>query len=320
MRSPALGGILAFLALIILVLAWSSLYVVRQTQFALPIRLGEPLQPKLQPGLYFKAPFTDNIVLLDKRILDLDTQPLEVIANDQKRLVVDAFTRYRINDPLAFYQNFTDTDRAELRLIDIVNSAVRRVLGQSSFLDLVRDKRNDLMGKIRTEVNNQMSPLGIDVVDVRIRRADLPEANSQPVFERMKTQRSQEAAQYRAEGGRQNQRIKAEADRQVQQILGEANGAAEQIRGAADAEKVRIFADAYGRDPEFFAFYRSLQAYSDSLAPGPRANGTPQPQARFVLRPDSEFFRYLLNPAGSGPKAPAAPDKPAPAPTPAPTQ
>jgi len=316
MRSPAIGGILAFLVLILLVLAWSSLYVVRQTQFALPIRLGEPLDPKLEPGLYFKAPFTDNIVILDKRILDLDTQPLEVIASDQKRLVVDTFTRYRINDPLAFYQNFTDTDRAELRLIDIVNSAVRRVLGQSTFLDLVRDKRNDLMGKIRTEVNTQMSPLGIDIVDVRIRRADLPDANSQPVFERMKSQRAQEAAQYRAEGQRQNQRIHAEADREVQRVLGEATGAAEQIRGAADAQKVRIFAGAYGRDPEFFTFFRSLQAYTDGLKPG---------QTRFVLRPDSEFFRYLLNPSGIS-KAPAAADKPAaaatpaPAPTPAPAQ
>jgi len=290
MRSSAYGGIAAFVVLILVVLAWSSLYVVRQTQFALPIRLGEPKQPRLQPGLYAKIPFTDNIVYLDKRILDLDTQPLEVIASDQKRLVVDAFTRYRINDPLAFYQNFNDTERAELRLTDIINSSVRRVLGQSTFTDVVRTKRNELMLKIRDDVNQQMSGLGIDIVDVRIRRADLPEANSKAVFQRMQSERAQEAAQYRAEGAQQKQRIQAEADRQVSQILGEANGSSEQIRGSADAQKVRIFADAYGRDPEFFSFFRSIQAYSDGLKPS---------QTRFILRPDSEFFRYLFNPSAS---------------------
>ena len=302
MRSSAFGAIVAFVLLVVAVLAWSSLYVVRQTQFALPIRLGEPLPPKLQPGLYFKAPFTDTIVLIDKRILDLDTQPLEVIASDQKRLVVDAFTRYRIVDPLAFYQNFTDTDRAELRLSDIINSALRRVLGQSTFLDVVRNKRSELMTKIRTEVNQQMRGLGIDIVDVRIRRADLPDANSQAVFDRMKTQRAQEAAQYRAEGAQENQRLRAEADRQVAQLLGEANGAAERIRGAADAAKVSIFADAYGRDPEFFAFYRSMQAYTEGLKPA---------QTRFILRPDSDFFRYLFNPTSAKPPVPPATTTPA---------
>jgi modulator of FtsH protease HflC len=307
-RTSTFSAIAAFVALIIIVLAWSSLYVVRQTEFALPIRLGEPLQPKLQPGLYFKVPFTDNIVRLDKRILDLDTQPLEVIASDQKRLVVDAFSRYRIIDPLAFYQNFTDTDGAEQRLNDTISSALRRVLGQATFLDVVRNRRDELMGKIRTEVNQQMSGRGIDIVDVRIRRADLPEANSQSVFDRMKTQRAQEAAQYRAEGAQENQRIRAEADRTVAQLLGEANGSSETIRGDADAQKVRIFAKAYGPDPEFFAFYRSLQAYTDSLK---------ATQTRFILRPDSDFFRYLFNPTASpvlpAPATPATPPTTAPA-------
>lgn len=305
MKSSALGAIGAFVALVLVVLAWSSLYVVGQTQFALPIRLGEPLQPKLEPGLYAKVPFTDNIVFVDKRILDLDTPTLEVIAYDKKRLVVDAFTRYRVTDPLAFYQNYRLQDVAESRMNDIINSAVRSVLAQAPFVDVVRTRRNELMARIKSEVNKQMSPNGIEIVDVRIRRADLPDANSQAVFERMKTERAQEAAQYRAEGLQEYQRLRAEADRQVSRLLGQANGAAANIRGDADAQRTHIFADAYGRDTEFFTFYRSLQAYTDSLKAG---------QTRFVLRPDSEFFRYLF------PKAEAAPAAPAPTVPSAPAQ
>jgi membrane protease subunit HflC len=304
-KTSFFGGAAAIVLLVIAIIAYMSLYTVPQTQFALPLRLGEPKQPKLEPGLYVKTPFIDNIVYIDKRILDLDTPPQEVIANDQKRLVVDAFARYRVTDPLRFFQSLGSIQGAELRLNNIMNSAVRRVLGQASFLDVVRENRAGLMGKIKDEVNREASGFGVQIVDVRIRRADLPEANSQAVFQRMQTERQREAAQFRAEGSEQAQRIRAESDRSVARVLGEANGAAEQIRGSADAERSRLFAEAYSRDPDFFAFFRSLQAYTESMKPA---------QSRFVLSPDSDFFRYLRSPdggtkpAGSSPAAtPGAP-------------
>jgi modulator of FtsH protease HflC len=307
------GGAAAIVLVAIAIIAWLSLYTVPQTQFALPLRLGEPMAPKVDPGLYVKAPFIDNIVYIDNRVLDLDTLPQEVIANDQKRLVVDAFARYRVIDPLKFFQAVGSIKGAELRLTNILNSAVRRVLGQSSFLDVVRDDRAGLMVKIRDEVNRESTGFGIVVTDVRIRRADLPEANSQAVFQRMQTEREREAAQFRAQGGEQAQRIRSEADRSVARITGEANGAAESIRGAADAERNRIFAEAYSRDPQFFDFYRSTQAYRDSLKPA---------QTKLLLSPDSEFFRFFRNPSGGPPGTgapqppaqPAAPSAPAPAP------
>jgi membrane protease subunit HflC len=308
MKSVA-GGTAAIILAVLAFLAYSSLYIVPQTQFALPLRLGEPQQPKLDPGLYMKAPFIDNVIFLDKRILDLDTPAQEVIASDQKRLVVDAFARYRITDPLRFFQTLNSIAGAELRLRNIVNSAVRRVLGQASFSDAVRDNRSGLMQRIREEVNREGVGFGIAIVDVRIRRADLPEANSQAVFQRMQTERQREAAQFRAEGSERAQRIRAEADRAVAKTLGEANGAAEQIRGAADAERNRIFADAYNKDPEFFAFSRSLQAYEAGLRQG---------DTRLVLNPDSAFFRYFKDPAGTA-EAPVPVPVPSPAPAPATT-
>ena len=227
---------------VVALIAYMSLYIVPQTQFALPLRLGQPQAPKTQPGLYVKAPFIDNLIYIDKRILDLDAPSQEVIANDQKRLVVDAFARYRVTDPLKFYQTLGSITGAELRLTNIMNSAIRRVLGQSSFLDVVRNNRGELMEKIKDELNREATGFGVLVNDVRIRRADLPEANSQAVFQRMKTERQREAAQFRAQGGEQAQRIRAEADRSVARITGEANGSAEEIRGSADAERNRIFA------------------------------------------------------------------------------
>jgi membrane protease subunit HflC len=297
-KTSFFGGAAAIVLIAVAILAYASLYTVPQTQFALPLRLGEPKQPKLEPGLYVKAPFIDNIIYIDKRILDLDTPPQEVIANDQKRLVVDAFARYRVTDPLRFFQSLGSIQGAELRLNNIMNSAVRRVLGQASFLDVVREDRARLMGRIKDEVNREASGFGVEIADVRIRRADLPEANSQAVFQRMQTERQREAAQFRAEGSEQAQRIRAESDRSVARILGEANGAAEQIRGSADAERSRLFAEAYSRDPDFFAFFRSLQAYTESMKPS---------QSRFVLTPDSDFFRYLRSPDGGARPAASPP-------------
>jgi membrane protease subunit HflC len=224
------------------------------------------------------------VILLDKRILPLDLPEQEVIASDQKRLVVDAFARYRIADPLRFYQAVGTVNAADNRLVTFLNSSLRQVLGDASFLDVVRDKRQPLMERIRGLVNHQAHSLGIDVIDVRIRRADLPEANSQAIYRRMQTERQRQAAQLRAEGNEAAQRIRAQADRQATVIVADASRDAEKLRGEGDATRNGIYAAAYGKDPAFFAFYRSMRAYETALKPG---------NTRFVLTPDSTFFRYF---------------------------
>lgn len=289
MKSSHLGGA-AFIGFIVLAfLAFTSLYTVRVTEFALPLRLGEPLNPSMEPGLYIKAPLLDTVVKVDKRLQDLEAPQQEVISADKKRLVIDTFARYRVVDPLRFYQTLNSTEAASSRLTGIVVSAMRRVLSQASFISVVRDDRDELMQKIKDEMNRETGNFGIVVVDVRIRRADLPDENRKSVFGRMATERNSEAAQIRAQGSEQAKRIKADSERARAKILGEANGSAEQIRGAADAERTRIFAEAYGKDADFFAFFRSMQAYEEAL------KGT---DTRLVLSPDSPFFRYLYNPSG----------------------
>jgi membrane protease subunit HflC len=291
------GGLgLAILAAIAVV-AYLSLFVVSQTEQALVLRFGDPVRQITEPGLNTKIPFIDTVVILDKRILDLDSPPLEIIASDQKRLVVDAFGRYRIVDPLQFFQSVGSIQIADSRLSVILNSAVRRVLGEASFIELVRDQRADLMARITAQTNTEAQNLGIDVVDVKIRRADLPEANSQAIYQRMQTEREREATEIRAEGEQQARRIRAQADRAVTVIVAEANRESEQLRGDGDAERNRIFAAAFGRDPEFFAFYRSMLAYERGLQPE---------NTRMLLSPDSDFFRYLDDPNG-GPTPPGGP-------------
>jgi membrane protease subunit HflC len=296
---------LAIIAVIGLVL-YFSFFVVPQTEQALVLRfgqvvapIGQPLAPVTRPGLYFKLPFIDNVVFFEKRILDLDSPPLEIIASDQKRLVVDAFGRYRIVDPLLFYQSAGTVAVANLRLSDILNSAVRRVLGDASFVQVVRDERAQLMVKITDQVNHQAQNLGVDMVDVKIRRADLPEANSQAIYQRMQTERQREATEIRAEGEQAARRIRAEADRAATVIVAEANRESEQVRGDGDAERNRIFAQAFGKDPEFFAFYRSMLAYQ---------HGLPATDTRMVLSPDSEFFRYFNNVTGAPRSVSPAPE------------
>jgi modulator of FtsH protease HflC len=223
----------------------------------------------------------------DKRILDLDTAEQEVTAVDQKRLKVDAFTRFRIVDPLLFYQAVRDERSVRSRLGPVVESALRRVLGGSTFTDLVRDKREALMKQIAKQVNEEGKEFGLEVVDVRIKRADLPDQNQKNVFDRMRAERQREAAEFRAEGTGAANRIKANADREVTIIKGDATRDAEQTRGEGDAERNRIFADAFNRDPDFFGFYRSMQAYEQGIKPG---------DTRMLLSPDSEFFKYFTNP------------------------
>ena len=289
MRFTLTGGIFAVVAIAALILAYSALFTVYQTRQALVVRLGEPVRVITEPGLNFKIPLIDSVIQIDKRILDLETPSQEVIASDQKRLVVDAFARYRINNPLRFYQTVSTIDGANSRLSTLLISALRRVLGEATFIQLVRDERPQLTQQIREQLDREAGALGIAVVDVRIRRADLPEQNSQAVYQRMQTERQREAAEFRAQGAQRAQETRARADRDVTVLIADATSRAEQIRGEGDATRNRIFADAFTRDTDFFAFYRSMQAYEAGL----RHNDT-----RMLLKPDSEFFRFFTDPSG----------------------
>src|SRR5512138_1723977 len=296
MRSPVAGIVTLVLLFFVVIVGYSSIFTVSQTEQELVVRLGRPVDVVSQPGLNFKAPFIDTLISIDKRILDLESPSQEVIASDQKRLVVDAFARYRIQDALRFYQTLGSINGANSQLSILLNSALRRVLGEVTFTHVVRDQRADLMARIRELVDREATAFGIEVVDVRIRRADLPEQNSQAVYQRMQTERQREAAEFRAQGGQKAQEIRSRADRESTVIVAEANSTAEQTRGGGDAERNRLFAEAYGKDPDFFAFYRSMSAYETGL----RSNDT-----RFLLRPDSEFFRFFANPSGHPPAAAA---------------
>ena len=302
MRTNFVGGIFAVVVVAALIVGYSSLFTVYQTQQALVVRLGEPRPPVPDPGLHVKAPFIDSVVYIDKRILDLEAPPQEVIASDQKRLVVDAFARYRIKDPLRFYQTLGSINGANSQLSILLNSALRRVLGEVTFTHVVRDQRADLMARIRELVDREATAFGIEVVDVRIRRADLPEQNSQAVYQRMQTERQREAAEFRAQGAQRAQEIRSRADREVTVLVADATSKSEQIRGEGDATRNQIFADAFNQDPDFFAFYRSMQAYEQGFKPN---------DTRMLLKPDSNFFRYFTDPSGkprenSGTPAPPA--------------
>ena len=296
MRSPVAGIVTLVLLFFVVIVGYSSIFTVSQTEQALVVRLGRPVDVVSEPGLNFKAPFIDTVISIDKRILDLENPSQEVIASDQKRLVFDAFARDRIKDPLRFYQSIGSIQAANIQLTTLLNAALRRVLGEVSFITVVRDERENLMARIRDYLDKEADQYGIQVVDVRIRRADLPEQNSLAVYKRMQTEREREAQEFRAQGGRKAQEIRSKADREAVVIVADANSTAEQTRGVGDAERNRLFAEAYGRDPEFFAFYRSMTAYETGL----RSNDT-----RFLLRPDSEFFRFFANPSGHPPAAAA---------------
>jgi membrane protease subunit HflC len=300
MRVGIVGGVVLVLLLAAAVLGYSSLFTVYQTQQVLVVRLGQPVRVVTEPGLNFKAPLIDSVIGIDKRILDLENPAQEVIASDQKRLVVDAFARYRIDKPLRFYQTVQTIQGANSQLSILLNAALRRVLGEATLTHVVRDERAALMARVREQLDKEAQVYGIQVVDVRIRRADLPDQNSQAVYQRMQTERQREAAEFRAQGSQKSQEIRSKADRDVTVLVAEATSKAEQLRGDGDAERNRIFADAFGKDLDFFGFYRSMQAYEASL----RSNDT-----RLVLQPDSEFFRYFVDPSGK-PRESAAPAAP----------
>jgi membrane protease subunit HflC len=299
MKRTALTLVL-LLAGILAVAAYLTLFTVYQTQQALVLEFGKPKRLVTNPGLNYKIPFIQNVVFFDKRLLDLDSAPQEVIASDQKRLVVDAFARWRITDPLLFYQTVNNQVGARSQLGAFLEAALRRVLGAASFEAVVRDKRNALMQQITDQVNTEAKGLGINVVDVRIKRADLPEANSLAIYRRMQTERQREAAEIRAEGEEASRRIRADADRQVTVLKADATGESERIRGTGDAEKNRVFADAFGKDPDFFAFYRSMQAYEGALKQG---------DTRMILSPDSQFFQYFNDATGAPVQGTASPPK-----------
>ena len=289
MRLNVAGGVIAALIIVALIIAYGSIFTVYQTRQALVVRLGEPVRVVTQPGLHFKIPLIDSVIQIDKRILDLENPSQEVIASDQKRLVVDAFARYRIDNPLKFYQTVGSVEGANSRLSILLNSALRRVLGEATLSHVVRDERSQLMNRVRDQLNVETQAFGISIVDVRIRRADLPDQNSQAVYQRMQTERQQEAAQIRAQGAQRAQEIRARADRDVTVLLADAQSKGEETRGEGDATRNRIYAEAFGKDPEFFAFYRSMQAYEAGL----RSNDT-----RMLLKPNSEFFRFFVDPSG----------------------
>ena len=288
MRSPVTGIVALLAALLVVIVGYMSLFTVQQTEQTIVLQFGKPVDVVTDPGLHFKAPW-NSVINIDKRILDLENPSQEVIASDQKRLVVDAFARYRIKNALRFYQSVGSIQAANLQLTSLLNAALRRVLGEVSFITVVRDEREKLMGRIRDQLDREADGYGIEVVDVRIRRADLPEQNSQAVYQRMQTERQREAAEFRAQGGQKAQEIKSKADREATVIIAEANSQAEQTRGVGDAERNRLFAEAYGKDADFFAFYRSMTAYE---------NGLKKDDTRYLLRPDSDFFRYFGNPSG----------------------
>lgn len=304
MRRSLFGGVGLVILAAIAVIAYLSVFIVYQTEMALVLRFGDPVRvvnaptaPNLnvsdtadgQPGLYTKLPLIDNVIFFEKRILDLDSPPLEIIAADQKRLVVDAFARYKIIDPLLFFQSVGTIQGAQSRLSQFLNSSVRRVLGEATFIQLVRDQRADLMARITEQVDREAAGIGVELVDVKIRRADLPAENSAAIYQRMQTERQREATEIRAQGEEAARRIRAGADRTATVIIAEANGESERLRGDGDAEVNRVFAEAYGKDPDFFAFYRAMLAYQQGLMPS---------DTRLVIAPDSDFFRYFNDPTG----------------------
>ncbi|MFN0217997.1 MAG: protease modulator HflC [Hyphomicrobium sp.] len=280
--------ILTLLGLAALTL-YASAFIVHQNEQGLVLRFGKEQQVITTPGLKWKVPFIDTVDLFEKRILDLDTSEQEVTASDQQRLIVDAYARYRITDVLKFYQNVRYEERVRAVVGPLVESEIRRVLGGATLQDVVKDKREILMKEIATQVNKEGKDYGLEVVDVRIKRADLPQENLVKVFDRMKADRVREATELRAQGEAANNKIRADADREVTIVKAEATRQSDTIRGEGEAKRNAIFAEAFNRDPEFFAFYRSMQAYTEAIKPG---------DTRMLLSPDSEFFRYFQDPNG----------------------
>jgi membrane protease subunit HflC len=280
------GKIIIPIILVIAATIFFSIFIVKEVNQAIVLQFGDPKRILLKPGLNFKIPFIQNVVFLDKRILNLDTPPEEVIASDQKRLIVDAFARFQIVDPLKFYISVGNERVARSRLSTIINSRIRNVLGQQELQTLLSQDRTKQMSLIQEGVNNEAEKFGIKIVDVRIKRADLPQANSDAIFRRMQTEREREAKEFRAKGAEMAVTITSTADKEVTVILADAQKKSEIMKGEGDGRRNNIFASAFGQDPEFFAFYRAMQAYEKALIGG---------ETSLILSPDSEFFKFFGN-------------------------
>ena len=265
-------------------LVFFSVFIIKEVNQAIVLQFGDPKRIIIKPGLNFKLPFIQNVVYLDKRILNLDTPPEEVIASDQKRLIVDAFARFKIVDPLKFYISVGNERVARSRLSTIINSRIRGVLGTQEWATLWSTDRARQMQIIQSQVNDEAKNFGINIVDVRIKRADLPPANSEAIYKRMQTEREREAKEFRAQGAEIAQKIRSTAEKDVTVILAQANKKSEIMKGEGDGLRNKIFADAFGKDPQFFAFYRAMQAYEKALIGG---------ETSLVLSPDSEFFKFF---------------------------
>ena len=266
--------------------AFFSIFIVKEINQAIVLQFGDPKRIISTPGINFKIPFIQNVVFLDKRILNLDAPPEEVIASDQKRLIVDAFARFQIVDPLKFYISVGNERVARSRLSTIINSRIRSVLGKQRLQILLSADRTNQMALIQDGVNNEAGKFGIKIVDVRIKRADLPPANSEAIYRRMQTEREREAKEFRARGAEMAITITSTADKEVTVILAEAEKKSQIMKGEGDGQRNKIFADAFGRDPEFFSFYRAMQAYEKALIGG---------ETSLILSPDSEFFKFFGN-------------------------
>jgi membrane protease subunit HflC len=278
--------ILLPIIIVLAVTAFFSIFIVKEINQAIVLQFGDPKRIISTPGINFKIPFIQNVVFLDKRILNLDAPPEEVIASDQKRLIVDAFARFQIVDPLKFYISVGNERVARSRLSTIINSRIRSVLGTQRLQTLLSADRTNQMALIQDGVNNEAEKFGIKIVDVRIKRADLPPANSEAIYRRMQTERNREAKEFRAKGAEMAITITSTADKEVTVILAEAEKQSQIMKGEGDGQRNKIFADAFGKDPEFFAFYRAMQAYEKALIGG---------ETSLILSPDSEFFKFFGN-------------------------
>ena len=266
------------------VIAYQSLFVVQEINQAIVLQFGDPKKVISKPGLQVKIPFIQNVVFLDRRILSLDPAPEEVIASDQKRLIVDAYARFKIVDPLKFYISVGDERVARSRLATIINSRLRSVLGTQSLATLLSEDRTKQMAIIQEGVNTEAEGFGITIIDVRIKRADLPQANSEAIYKRMQTEREREAKEFRAKGAEMAVTITSTADKEVTVILANAKKQSEIMKGEGDGKRNKIFADAFGKDPDFFSFYRAMQAYEKALIGG---------DTSLILSPDSDFFKFF---------------------------
>lgn len=281
-----LGKFILPLIFVIGLVVYLSLFTVKEINQAIVLQFGDPKKIITTAGLQYKIPFIQNVVYLDRRILSLDPQPAEVIASDQKRLIVDAYARFKIIDPLKFYISVGDERVARSRLATIINSRIRSVLGKQSLATLLSEERSGQMAIIQEGVNVEAQKFGITIIDVRIKRADLPQANSEAIYKRMQTEREREAKEFRARGAEMAVTITSTADRKVTVILANAEKQSEIMKGEGDGIRNKIFADAFGRDPDFFSFYRAMQAYETALIGG---------DTTLILSPDSDFFKFFGN-------------------------